>query len=133
MGQVRITDHDVSDKLLLKTPTCHSTSSEVASVLEASTVATSLSGSSAATKLTLASSATASQAAASFRRRASRVGFLLGRQGGLAFLLVLLQQLGSLLLLQFSIDDLIKTLPLLGQGVESWNGRSGKIQKETTE
>lgn len=97
------------------------TSSEVASVLEASAATASLSRSTAANKLVLASSATTAQPAASFWGRASLVGLLLSWQGGLAFLLVLFQQLGRLLFLQLSIDDLIEALPLLRQRVESCN------------
>ena len=102
------------------------TSSEVASVLEASAAATSLSWSTTTAKLVLASPATTTQAAASFWRSASLVGFLLSRQCGLALLFVLFQQLGSLLLLHLSIDDLIEALSLLRQRVEACNGRKGK-------
>lgn len=124
---------NISNKMaIITSPNVNRTSSEVASVLEASTATTSLSGSSAANKLVLASPATTTQTAASFWCCASLVGFLLSRQSSLALLLVLFQQLGSLLFLQLSIDDLTEALPLLRQGVEACNGREEKnmMQKE---
>lgn len=93
------------------------TSSEVASVLEAS-AASPLSGSSATAELVLASAATALPAA-SLRGGAALVGLLLGRQRRLALLLVLLQQLGRLLLLHLGVDYLVEALALLGQRVEA--------------
>lgn len=118
-ARVRSNDEDsISFSRTLTRPT----SSEVASVLEASPATASLSGSTAANKLVLASSAAAAQPAAPFGGGASLVGFLLCWQGSLAFLLVLLQQLGRLLFLQLSIDDLIEALPLLRQRVETCDG-----------
>lgn len=108
------------------------TSSEVASVLEASAAATSLSWSATTAKLILASPAASTQATASFWSRASLVGFLLSRQRGLALLFVLFQQLGSLLLLHLSIDDLTEALSLLRQRVEACNGRKGKKHDSKT-
>lgn len=109
------------------------TSSEVASVLEASTPTASLSGSTTANKLVLASSAATAQPAASFWGGASLVGFLLGGQRSLALLLVLFQQLGRLLFLQLSIDDLIEALPLLRQGVETYTEREKHVMQEEAE
>lgn len=100
------------------------TSSEVASILEATTAATSLSKSTAAAKLVLASPAATTQSAASFWRCASLVGLLLSRQSCLAFLFVLFQQLGSVLLLILSKDDLVEALSLLRQREEACKRRN---------
>lgn len=97
------------------------TSSVVASVLEASSGTASVSGSSSPSKLVLASAASSTLAAASLGHRASLVGFLLSWQSGLAFLPVLLQQLGGLLLLQLCEDDLTEAVALLRKSVEPWN------------
>lgn len=103
------------------------TSSEVSSVLEASTAAPSLSRSATTVKLVLASPAATTQTAASFWCCAPLVGFLLSRQSGLAFFFVLFQQLGGLLLLQLAVDDVVEALAGLGQRVEACNGKEIKI------
>lgn len=100
-------------------PNINPTSSEVAPVLEASTATASLSRPAATAKLILGSTAATTQATASFWCCASLVGFLFSRQCGLTFLLVLLQQFGSLLFLQLSKDDLVEALSLFGQRVET--------------
>lgn len=114
--------------LLVIARLCHPTSSEVASVLEASTAATPLSRSSAATaKLVLASPGVATHATAtSFWHRASLVGLLLSRKSGLTFLLVLFQQLGGLLFLQLSKGHLAEAIPLFGQSVEAYKWKTLK-------
>lgn len=96
------------------------TSSEVAPVLEASADAASLARSAAASKLILAAAAGATTHAspAPLGSGAALVGLLLGRQRRLAFLLVLFQQLGRLLLCHLCVDDLVEALALLGQRVE---------------
>lgn len=75
----------------ITSPNVNPTSSEVASVLEASAATASLPRSTAAAELVLASPATTTQATASFWCCASLVGFLLSWQSGLAFLFVLFQ------------------------------------------
>jgi len=109
-----------------------STSSEVASVLEAPAAPPSLSGSTAASaaaaELVLAAPAAAAQASASLRGGAALVGLLLRRQRRLALLLVLLQQLAGLLLLQLGVDDVAEALALLGQRVEAWRETRGRGQ-----
>lgn len=96
-------------------------SSKVPSVLETSTAAASLSRSTAATKLVFAPPAAATQTATSFGSGAALVGFLFSGQSGLAFLLVLFQQLGGLLFLHLGIDDLAEALAFFGQGVEAFH------------
>lgn len=77
-------------------------------------------------KLVLAPAAAPALAAAPLGHGASLVGLLLGGQSGLAFLPVLLQQLGGLLLLQLCVDDLDEALPLLGKSIEAcWRSRRG--------
>lgn len=104
----------------------NTTSSEVASVLEASANAASGSGSTATAKLVLAPPAAATQAAASFWRRAPLVGLLLGRQRRLALLFVLFQQLAGLLLLQLGVDDAAEALALLRQREEACHGGTSR-------
>lgn len=103
-------------------PPINPTSSEVASVLEASAAATSLPRSATTAKLVFASASSTALSTALFRRRAPLVGLFLGRQSRLAFLFVLLQELGSIIFLQLGVDDLIEALALLGQREEACNG-----------
>lgn len=108
------------------------TSSVVASVLEASPGTASVAGSRSSSKLVLASAASSALAAAPLGHRASLVGFLLSRQSGLAFLPVLLQQLGGLLLLQLCKDDLAEAVALLRKSVEAWNKNRCTTVKNTS-
>lgn len=102
------------------------TSSVVASVLVAPAAPASVSRSRPPSELVLASAASSALAAASLGHRASLVGLLFSRQSGLAFLPVLLQQLGGLLFLQLCVDDLTEALPLFRKSVEPcWKSRRG--------
>lgn len=75
-------------------------------------------------KLVLAPAAASALPTASLGHGAPLVGLLLGGQGRLALLPVLLQQLGGLLLLQLCVDDLDEALPLLGKSIEACRKRT---------